>query len=316
MIPQISKDAQAILADISNIIPVIMHDGGKKLYILCDSLDEGLEEFIRTGNPGHRCGNYHTMPAEDEAELASQWRRQGLKVTYCSQQIEYMHRQATITYMQASEPAAETRISIIPWFILPGRPYPVFLYAYAIWHYNETGQKSQRESAAAAGRVFGASRMNKSTVCRSIKAMEHLFGASAPCEPPVGGGRETAFAKDMYSIVPEILRKGIAPEALAEMFGARAKRLPSSEVRANAASAAFGGIPHEYANVVKASGGGGGRKHADRRKRPARPRKRRHAQRTLAYVGSAQAERIRTAFIVICRGLVLDAAVKYHRFLL
>ena len=51
MIPQISKDAQAILADISNIIPVIMHDGGKKLYILCDNLDEGYPVSLSIHQP-------------------------------------------------------------------------------------------------------------------------------------------------------------------------------------------------------------------------------------------------------------------------
>lgn len=316
MIAHDASDTQAIIQDAMKAVPAILHGGAnKKLYILASRLDEELEEFILTGKARSANGEYHTMPAEEEARLAREWRRLGLSVTYHSQQVEHMHRKARVIYLQVEEPDGEMKVSVIPWFMLPGRPFTVMAYAYAIWHYHETGEKSQRESAAAAGKVFGVSKMNKSTVSRNMKGMEELLGAPAGGGSPPCGVCGATTAEDIIGAIPEILRKGVAGDALAETFGVHAKRLPAHNGRGEERPAASDAIPHEYANVIRARGGGG-QKHADGRKRPARPRKKRHAQRAPTYVGHAEIERVRIGFTEACRRLVLEAAAKRHRFLL
>ena len=312
MIAQGAGAAQGTVAGILDMasVPVALQAPGGRLWLLVKDLSEELEDFIRTGAASPN--GLHVFPEEQEREMASQWRRLGLAVAYRSQRMECMHRQATITYMQASGPATETSVSLIPWFMRPGRPYPIFVYAYAAWHYRETGGKSMRLSAEAAGRVFGV-RMDKSTVCRNIKAMGHLFGASEPGRPLPAEERGALSAEGIAGLVPQVLGGRMPAGWLEEACGGAAGRAPAC-----AGPFAFGGIPHEYSQVFEPGRAAGG-KHRDARKRPARPRGSgaRRVQRMHLKPASPQLiGQIRLGFIAACRSAALGAAATCHKFLL
>jgi hypothetical protein len=207
------------------------------------------------------------------------------------------------------------KVSLIPWFMLSGRPYPVFTYLYAIWHYNHSVRKSMAMTAALVGQIFGIESFNKSTVCRSTRAMEQLLNDIQIDRPLDSDTGRTEPVDDLLARIPELLKVCPSVEALAETCGVRVGRLPVPVNRT--VSYALGSIPRELSIVTKDDTPGPGKKR-DTRKRPARQRKKN--QRTGKYrpvfAESQQAEQIRIAFIAQCRTVVLDAAVTYHRFMI
>ena len=226
------------------------------------------------------------------------------------------HNRITINYLQVHNPGKDIKISLIPWFILPGRPYPVFLYIYSIWHYQETGLNSLSKSAAAGGKLFGISKLNKSTVSRSIKAMEGFIDISRIDRPLSTDGREVPCGEEIFELVVEILENCPTLDSLEKELRGMVKHLPPPIKRAEAARLALSGIPAMYAKIIKgrapcATG-------HDARKRPARPKRKKKPadpQNNFTFVAPWQITQIRKAFIEACRHLVLDAAVTYHRFL-
>ena len=296
-------------------IPFILVGNELRWYYLIRDIDKGLEEFIVTGKT--ESTEFHVFSKDQEQAMVRNWRQLGFVVTYHSQQISYKHRRVAITYLQVCEPASGASISLIPWFMVPGRPFPVFVYIYAIWHYYSTGRKSLSVSAAVTGKLFGIKGFNKSTVSRNIKAMGNFIDISQIDRPLAADRRETLSDGEMISCIPEIMRDIPSIETLEEMYGEKVKRLPSPVSRAETVKHALSGIPENYSKIT-ADRIPNDKNHNDHRKRPARPRgkKAKHVQRRLEFVGSQQIEATRIAFIRICRSLVLDAAGAYHQFLI
>jgi hypothetical protein len=162
-------------------IPVVLTSDGSEVYLFIKKLHEPMEQFLLNGTA--EVMELHVFSEDQEQALIRQWEQLGFSWRYCNRPLEYMYRRVTVTYLQVSNPATGMRISLIPWFMLPGKCYPVFVYLYAAWHYHRSEQKSQRLSAEAAGRIFGIEHLHKSTVCRSIKLMDHLFGVSSMHAP-------------------------------------------------------------------------------------------------------------------------------------
>lgn len=195
--------------------------------------------------------------------------------------------------------------------------YPIFTYIYAIWYYQTTGKKSLSQSAAAAGKLFGIDTMNKSTVSRNIKAMEHFIEISQidrllPTDEP-----EAPSDEEVIERIPEILGSGASVESLERRYGQRIKRLPEPIRHTGTEQDILSAIPGELSQVVK-DGEPAKKKTRDVRKRPGRPRGKgsRRAQRQPDFVDIAQIEKTRRAFIEICRSMVVNAAAVYHRFLI
>ena len=65
-----------------------------------------------------------------------------------------------------------TDVIVIPWFLIPGRPYPLQIYLYACTMYSSTPEIGQRGVAEAARTKFGLETFSHSTVCRSFKLFE------------------------------------------------------------------------------------------------------------------------------------------------
>ena len=288
-------------------VSLILSGEGSCMYLLIKDIGKELEEFILGGKA--EATELHVFTAKQEKALISKWKGLGMEATYHSQQIEYMYRRVTVTYLRVRDPASDSAISLIPWFMIPGRPFPVFIYVYAIWHYQKTGGKSLRESAAAAGKLFGIKRLNKSTVSRNIKAMGEFIDIAHIDRPLAVEEPERPSDWEMIGLIPEILRGELPIESLA---------LPAPVNRAKASKRALSGIPVEFSRITKDRGPCSEKKARDSRKRPARARGKRlrRVQRQPEFVGFQQIEKTRIAFIGICRAIVLDAASTYHRFLI
>ena len=56
------------------------------------------------------------------------------------------------------------RYLILPEFMIPGRPYPIYVYIYAIVLYSSNPKMGQREAAERTGKRFGIEKFSHSTV--------------------------------------------------------------------------------------------------------------------------------------------------------
>ena len=250
-----------------------------------------------------------------------------MTVTYHRQQVELEDR-ITITYMKVQNPQTDLSISIIPWFVVAGRPYPIFTYIFAIGHYQQAETKSLGETAAAVRKLFRISTFHKSTISRSLSAMKDFIDASSidqaleaeglkNAELSVGRSELKRPEENVIAVISEILASYPSFEALEKEIGDKIKRLPEPMKRADGITHALSGIPAEQFEIIIHSEPSG-RSRPDRRRRPKRPRKKRPkpVQRPLKFVNHPQREDKRKAIIAISRYLVLDAAVKCHRFLI
>ncbi len=66
----------------------------------------------------------------------------------------------------------ETYVIVIPWFLIPSRPYPIQVYLYACNLYSSNPEINQRKAADATRKKFGLQKFSHSTVSRSFKALE------------------------------------------------------------------------------------------------------------------------------------------------
>jgi len=305
---------QELISNVLCGIPTAMtsNDG---VFILIKNLSGELEQFISTGRTDSN--QFNALSCGDMKAVAKCCEQNGLALKYRNLRMEYMHHKVTVTCPQISSPAGSKKVLLIPWFTLPGRPYPVFAYIYAIWHYNVSEKKSQRLSAAAAGKVFGIDSFNKSTVCRNIKAMEGLPEAIRADSTASGKKNGTQTSKELIGCIPEILKSRPSTESLKEMLGGNVAPAPESVNNSHNLTNALDAIPQEHSQVIIEAAPTRSRRR-DMRKRPARPRKRpgNGVQRILRFADSAKIESIRRGFIAACRSMVIDSASAYHKFLL
>ena len=67
-------------------------------------------------------------------------------------------------------------VVIIPEFLIPGRPYPVYIYLYAIDLYSSNPKLSQRAAAKATRKHFGLSTFSHTTLGRALKRFVENVG--------------------------------------------------------------------------------------------------------------------------------------------
>ena len=61
---------------------------------------------------------------------------------------------------------------VVPWFLIPGRPYPIQTYLYACSFYSENPDIGQRGAAKATRAKFKLESFSHSTVSRTFRAFE------------------------------------------------------------------------------------------------------------------------------------------------
>jgi len=303
MITQDIDNLQEILEMVLPIVPAVLNRD-KHFYILIKDINNDLHKFITTGKAV--ANEIDVFNDEYEKELILTWQKSGYEYKYRNQTVEYMHRSVSIRYLTVNNPRTNISVSLIPWFMLPGRLYPVFVYAYAEWHYVKSRQKSMRLSACAAGRIFGVESFNKSTLSRVHNDKQFFNIRDEPSSLLDSNAAE--FAVELLENYPK-MRK----HAMPDNGERRSPPIRSSEY----ISHIFCSIPDELSKVIKdrplprrATG--------DTRKRPPRRLKtqQKRLQRPPDFVQSSQIELIRSSFIAACMAAVLDTAIKYHKFLI
>jgi hypothetical protein len=63
-------------------------------------------------------------------------------------------------------------IVVVPYFLIPGRKYPIQVYLYAINLYSTDPKASQRNVAEKTREKFGLGKFSHSTLCRTFKVLE------------------------------------------------------------------------------------------------------------------------------------------------
>ena len=297
-------------------LPIIFVDGATEVYLLISEISEKLEEYIHTGKTN--ADELHVLAEWQEQAMIRSWEEMGFVVRYRSQKINYMHRSVAVIYPQISNPATGVKISLLPWFMLPGRPYPVFAYIYAVWHYHSTEKKSQKETAAAVGKLFGIRSFNKSTVSRSIKIMENIIDLAGIDKPLAVDEPKQPPDSELFEYVPKILNGFTTIEEIKEKYGEAVKRRPAAINGGSPVQRALSGIPAEYCKIISTELEPDKRRFIDMRKRPGRPRKKekKHGQRPIVFIDDAQIRKTRNGFIEICKRLVLNSVAAYHTYLI
>ena len=296
-------------------LPIIFVGGASEVYLLISEISKKLEKYINTGMT--TADELHVLEDGQEQAMSRRWEEMGFVVTYHSQRFCYMHRSVAVIYPQISKPGTDIKISLLPWFMLPDRPYPVFAYIYAVWHYHSTEKKSQKETAAAVGKLFGISSFNKSTVSRSIKFMESIIELAGIDKPLGIDMPKLPPDSELFEHVPKILNGFTAIEEIKEEYGEMVKRLPAPINGGSPVQRALSGIPAEYSKIITQEPVSVKRRFTDMRKRPPRPRNKENeqGQKPIVFVNDVEIRRTRNAFIGISRCLVLNSAVVYHTYL-
>ena len=109
-----------------------------------------------------------------EAELAKAG-CQRLERVY---QVKYQHKVYTVQcpeYVDEMESGHPTW-TVIPAFLVPGRPYPLCVYLHAIDLYSANPEKGQRWAAAATRKHFGLETFSHTTLGRALKRFITVIG--------------------------------------------------------------------------------------------------------------------------------------------
>lgn len=105
------------------------------------------------------------------AELEKQYRDAGYKERERSYKIKYQHKEYTVICLEFRDgKKGGEPIVIIPEFLVPGRPYPIYVYLYAIDLYSGAPEKGQRMAAEETRKYFGLASFAHTTLGRALKA--------------------------------------------------------------------------------------------------------------------------------------------------
>jgi hypothetical protein len=315
MIAQNQTETQEVIEEIFHKIPIVLIGRDSCAYVLVHDLREEIENFILTGKIDKN--EIHIFSNEKEQELEKEWREQGLEFSYHKQPMEYMRKTVTFIYPQVKNPETEVNIALIPWFMLPDRPYSAITYLFGIRHYINTGQKSMQESAEVTKEMFRLESFDKSTLSRSIKAMGGVFDISINDEAPPTDMPKALPTTDVISRIPEWLKSYPTIESLAEGCGVKAAPLPPPVNQNLAAARALIAIPGNLTEVVRDKTLNRNERR-DTRKRTTRSqeKKKTAAKRRLNLIESWKIDLKRIDFIKHCKAAVLDMAITHHRFLI
>jgi hypothetical protein len=69
---------------------------------------------------------------------------------------------------------------VIPEFLIPGRPYPIYVYLHAIVLYSSNPKMGQREAAEITRKRFGLSTFSHTTLGRAMKKLEVFINENQP----------------------------------------------------------------------------------------------------------------------------------------
>lgn len=102
--------------------------------------------------------------------LQKQYLDAGYQKSERNYKIKYHHKEYTVICLEFQNNAQDSEpIVIIPEFLIPGRPYPVYVYLYAIDLYSGSPEKGQRWAAGETRKYFGLDTFAHTTLGRALK---------------------------------------------------------------------------------------------------------------------------------------------------
>ena len=103
-------------------------------------------------------------------EIEAAYRSAGYQRYERRYKLEYHHKDYIIVCPEYRDTANNRKpIVIIPEFLIPGRPYPVYIYLYAIDLYSSNPELGQRAAAEATRKHFGLATFAHTTLGRALK---------------------------------------------------------------------------------------------------------------------------------------------------
>jgi hypothetical protein len=315
IIAQLITVIQEIIKKVLHEIPVVFVDSKSCIYILVKELQEDIENFILTGKTDKH--ELHLLSKEQVKKFRKRCRYLGLKYSFHRQTLEYMRCKVAIVYPQVKNPKTGVMAVLIPWFMLPSRPFPIFAYAYGIWHYSTVERTSMRISAVATRDLFGTGSFDASTLSRSITAMENIIDVSAIDRPLSTNEPRVPSTIELISSIPELLIACPTIESLEKAFEIKAVPLPPPVNKKVTIPNVLSNIPKDL--YVAVSGVCLIRKgrHVTR-KRYVQPQKKEDPYRKhkADFVETLDMKCIRLEFIAFCKAMILDEAIGFHRTLI
>jgi len=352
MIAQNEDIIQAIIERV-NEIPIVQCESGGAIYILLRDLPEKATKFIQ--GESFEGMEVPVLPDDYEKMVITGWRSRGYICTYCRQSMEYMKREVIIRYLHVKNPETEVSIYLIPWFMLPRKRYPVQVYTFAAWYDSIAAKPAGViETAEAVKELFGLETFDPSAVSRSKAQIARIFrehdGVLSAQEPETAStaaildwatealtkqapaesikcANEMKAAGIETQVIPATAEGGAQAsetqryaEKVTDSSGNEGKtdiefrrRTAQRERDDSVIARVLGNIPHALAEVKKPKL----RVKHKRRERPPRERgeRLRAEHKEIDFVESPQLEKIRNDFTKICKNIVLNAALTYHKLL-
>jgi hypothetical protein len=119
----------------------------------------------------------------DAGEIGKQYQANGYKQYERRYKLKERNKEYNIICAEYKklEKNYET-IVIIPDFLVPRRPYPLYVYLHGINLYSNAPEKGQRWAAEATRKFFGLDKFSHSTLGRALKALARSIAITAPCD--------------------------------------------------------------------------------------------------------------------------------------
>lgn len=109
-----------------------------------------------------------------QRELEVAFRAIGYSVGYRYKKLLADNREYEVTYPIVTNRETEGEIVILPEFVSPHRPYPIYSYIFAVAIYELNSEIPQRIAASLTRKQFGLETFSHSTVCRARKKFQEI----------------------------------------------------------------------------------------------------------------------------------------------
>jgi hypothetical protein len=214
-----------------------------------------------------------------------------------------MGHAAEIEYPIISDPIAKTSVALIPWFMLPRKQFPIFIYLYAYWCCRSQNT-SVREAAAAVEQLFKTV-IHYSVVSRSLNMVENLLSIEVqiPTSLPAA-----VTISDIFKNISSYLTTAINQEQPQSSGGRPAVTVMQS-------------ITVRFVRIIQPKSSRSRKTKPPtsapkREKQTAEPCSENKKIKPDPFIKPKRVRRTRQLFIILCRRLVLNAAILYHKFMI
>ena len=130
---------------------------------------------------------------------------------------------------------------IIPDFLIPGRPFPVYVYIYAIELYSTHPEKGQRWAAAETRKKFGLATFAHTTLGRALKAFVRRIEEDEPSVPKDGDVMAGTDTKPEPCVFPTVQKTAALRKKAAQFLRVNTPKAAGQET-----SAAYSALAKEY----------------------------------------------------------------------